>query len=273
MTDSSAAQLLAEFDQKRKKVRLAPIVGVIGAIGIIVAFGSGGPLYLPAAALVAVVALVWLAKTRDELAKTVVLFYELEDDAARRYKQLHEGFDSLGTCGGKWRIEAQGATRDQKHHAGATSLISRKSILLTKGQPPFVKTNIEVPTIPLGRRTLWFFPDRILVFEATGVGAVRYEDAHIARTSSRYIEDAAVPADAKVVGHTWKYVNKGGGPDKRFKDNRQLPIAQYEQVHLTSANGLNELLQVSRVDGGLQLEEAIKGMANNHALKAGSTAV
>jgi len=28
--------------------------------------------------------------------------------------------------------------------------------------------------------------------------------------------------------YTWKYVNKKGDPDKRFKDNRKIPIVLYE---------------------------------------------
>ncbi|MFD1787523.1 hypothetical protein ACFSC3_08060 [Sphingomonas floccifaciens] len=47
------------------------------------------------------------------------------------------------------------------------------------------------------------------------------------------------------MGQTWKHPNKSGGPDRRFADNRQLPICLYETIHLQSRNGLNELLQVS----------------------------
>ena len=270
MTDSSAADLLAELNHNRKKARLAPIVAAFGGVVFLVAIGSGHHPWVPAVTLLAVVAFVWLAKVRDDLAKTVVPSYKLEDEAALRYEQLHNGFDTLRSCRGRWRIEAKGATRDQKHHAGATSLVSRKPVVLAKGQPPYVRTNVEVPNIPVGRRTLWLFPDRILVFDVDGVGAVRYQDVHIERTAGRFIEDRAVPADAKVVGRTWRYVNKSGGPDKRFKANRQLPVALYEQIHLTTETGLNELLQVSKLDGGLPFEAAVKGMAEYHPLaKAG----
>ena len=44
---------------------------------------------------------------------------------------------------------------------------------------------------------------------------------------------------------TWKYVNKNGGPDKRFKDNRQLPIMHYAELTLSSAHGLRFLVQFS----------------------------
>ncbi len=69
-----------------------------------------------------------------------------------------------------------------------------------------------------------------------------------------------MPGDAKVVDRTWRFVNKTGGPDKRFKDNRELPIALYEEIELTSTTGLHERFQASRIDGGRAFEGAIQNM-------------
>ncbi len=54
------------------------------------------------------------------------------------------------------------------------------------------------------------------------------------------------PADATVGGQAWKYVNKKGGPDRRFKDNRQLPICLFEEIGMVSDSGFKGLLQVSK---------------------------
>jgi hypothetical protein len=64
----------------------------------------------------------------------------------------------------------------------------------------------------------------------------------------RFIEDEGVPGDAKMVGETWRYVNKKGGPDRRFSNNRQLPILLYLNMHLTSASGQNEMLEFSQLE-------------------------
>ena len=60
--------------------------------------------------------------------------------------------------------------------------------------------------------------------------------------SSRY---ESVPSDALIVDKTWKYINKSGGPDRRFKDNHELPICLYQEISFTSQTGLNELVQLS----------------------------
>lgn len=61
-----------------------------------------------------------------------------------------------------------------------------------------------------------------------------------------FVEDEAVPSDARVVGQTWKHPNRNGGPDRRFKDNRLIPICAYEEVLFGSGSGLNEMIQLSR---------------------------
>jgi len=150
---------------------------------------------------------------------------------------------------------------DRKYHAGASSLVRRKSTFIRKAQPPYLKTNIETISIGVGRQTLHFFPDRVLVYDARGVGAVSYLHLELSAASSRFIESEGVPRDAKVVDYTWKYVNRNGGPDRRFKDNRQLPICLYDELTLRSATGLNELVQVSRCGAASGFVDAVGHLA------------
>jgi hypothetical protein len=177
-----------------------------------------------------------------------------------RFGRLHDAFGQLLSCARVWHIEAQGAVLDLKYHAGASSVIERKDVRLTVGTPPFVKTNVMVPLMPAGRQLLAFMPDRLLVFDSQTVGAISYETLDLRCEESRFIEDGSVPSDATVVGRTWKYVNKSGGPDRRFKDNREIPICAYEEIHLSSKTGLNELIQVSRRAAGAPLSTALTGL-------------
>ena len=116
--------------------------------------------------------------------------------------------------------------------------------------------------IPTGRQTLYLFPDRILVVDSTGVGAVSYSELAVQIDTSRFVEDEGVPNDAQVVDRTWRYVNKSGGPDRRFANNRELPVCLYEEFRITSGRGLNELLQFSRCGVGACLEKAMRKVAH-----------
>lgn len=72
------------------------------------------------------------------------------------------------------------------------------------------------------------------------------------------IEDK-VPRDAKIVDYTWKYVNKDGSPDKRFKDNRKLPICLYGSIHLLSGEGLDIELRCSNPEITFEFAKQVNG--------------
>lgn len=158
-------------------------------------------------------------------------------------------------------MDAQGEVRNRKYHAGAASVINRNSTRPRVGQPSLLRTNLDVPSLSVGKQQLYFFPDRLLVLEGSQVGAVGYDTLQIDIGTTRFIEDERVPTDAQIVDRTWRYVNKKGGPDRRFSDNRELPIVLYETLHFQSPTGLNELLHASRIGVGGPLAQAVSRMA------------
>lgn len=252
MSDETSAGLLEELNKKRKKIRFWPILGSITALILVLTQGNNAGWILLVGGILTGGAFYF-----DQMRKTVVLFYDFEPEKEALFATMHDAFRDMTTCQGAWHISAQGNVRDRKYHAGASNLIKRSNISLKASQPSFVKTNIDVPMIPVGRQELYFFPDRLLVFDKGAVGAVSYRDLVIDIAPTRFIEDGSVPRDAEVVDHTWRYVNKKGGPDKRFKDNRQLPIALYEEVHFKSNTGLNEVINLSKQETSRAFSEAI----------------
>lgn len=65
--------------------------------------------------------------------------------------------------------------------------------------------------------------------------------------SARFVEEETPPADATVVDQTWRQVNRKVGPDRRFNNNRELPIGLHGEIDLRSSNGLNQRIQCSRL--------------------------
>jgi hypothetical protein len=257
IVDSSSRELLTELNQKQKTARLWPIVAIASVIVLMIGLSSGWPNWLLILLLMAGITSTYVAHSHDVLAKTVVLFYDFDSEMEKTYDQLHSCAGRLASCAAAWHIEAAGKVHDRKYHAGASNLVRRKQTFIRKAEPPYVKTNIETIAIGVGRQTLHFFPDRVLVYDQNGVGAVGYQDLRVHVGTTRFIENESVPRDAKVVDKTWMYVNKSGGPDRRFKDNKELPICLYEEISLSSQTGLNELLQVSQCGLGESFAKAI----------------
>lgn len=249
MVDSDSAELLKEISTKHQKMRLWPAVL---AAGIVLTFAvklmSG---------LIFTLLFTLAASYYDKLRKTVVLFYDLEDEAESNYEHLMDVLGSMTSCKKVWHIAAQGHVYDKKYHAGADSVVERKLTEIKKASPNFLKTNIDVITVKVGTQDMFFFPDRVLVYESGKVGAISYKELNIQVSASNFIETEGVPKDSEIVDYTWRYVNKRGGPDKRFANNPEIPVVKYEYVHFKSASGLNEQICLSKVGASYGLADAI----------------
>ncbi len=64
----------------------------------------------------------------------------------------------------------------------------------------------------------------------------------------RFQEEEGVPSDSKVVAQAWAKANKNGGPDRRFANNYQIPVAAYAHLKLKSESGLWEEFHFSNVE-------------------------
>lgn len=257
IVDSSSQALVQELREKHKKMRLAHLGLVAGAIFTV--FGLAAPRDgFGLAVFLLSVALYVVLRIYDARRKTTVIFYDLADDSADLFRRLHDAFAYLSNAKKLWHIPSEGSVRDAKYHAGANTLVTRNVISVGFANPPFVKTNIPTPSLRVGAQTLYFFPDRILIFDTNNIGGLAYESLGIDISITHFIEQQGVPRDARTVGQTWRYVNKKGGPDRRFANNPTMPIAEYEAVRLASRFGLNEALQVSRVGSFAKIVEAVR---------------
>lgn len=245
LRDSSSDTLLQEIRQKHQKTRLASIFAVISGLLAYSLLSAR----VPALIVIATAAiLVWvhvILARRDWEQKLVVVNYDLDESARSRYVQLLKAIETFAGSARIWGVASFRDGVDRKYHAGANTLLERKATSLRVGTPFGFQTTVAVWSIRLGKQTLYFFPDRILVFEGSAVGAVNYDSISVSLGQTQFVEEDLVPSDAKVVGSTWRYVNKNGTPDRRFNNNRQIPVVLYSQINISSASGLNIAMESS----------------------------
>ena len=261
MQDSSSQALLDELNQKHQRLRLCPWLFVVG-IAVL-----GGLLYeriptsiIGAAGFVLAIAVV-TAAYRDTLKKTTVLMYDFDDEVLGAYANLDAAFNEGNASQCIWHIQAKAAVLDRKYHAGASSVIDTDKTRLFKSAPPGVKTNILPMATPLGQKTLYFLPDRILMLDAVGFGALNYQNLRLELERSTFITgDVTAPSDARVINYTWRYVNKGrgGGPDRRFRDNPQLPIIETGDIAFSTDSGFYGNLKFSNTGAAQTLVDGIR---------------
>lgn len=261
LVDSSSERVVSEINDRKNKVRVTPVLVAFSLI-VIVALLVAEAFLLTAVFFICAIAVTVVTYRFDQQRRTTSLFYELEGEAALRFSQLKRSCQALSKSQMAWRVESNQATWDWKRNAGASSLITRCQLKVGHLAPPCIETNIEAWGIDLGSLKLYFFPDRLFVEQDGRYGTVPYEMLRVECSSSRFIENGFVPRDAQVVDHTWQYVNKDGGPDRRFSNNRQFPIALYAHLELKSTTGLNIQLQVSSIPFAQEFSSSFTSPAN-----------
>lgn len=175
----------------------------------------------------------WLAD------RAVPLFYELEDDLSERYEALVQIGQQLGQSPGRYYDSHEEATdphRQYKGHGGAGKLLDRKALTVRAAQPEAVSLNFEPIEFAGPGRSLFLLPDQVLVQQGSVYAAVAYRELAARVRQGRFITED-VPRGVHPVDHSWKYLNKKGGPDRRYKENRQLPVLAVAEIDFIGPAG------------------------------------
>jgi hypothetical protein len=178
--------------------------------------------------------------------KILSIDYHLDKEIASEYNALLTALKALSTLQGLWRVTQVVNDGNWKYAAGAPTSVHRRSIIIAPKAPPFIATNVQPMCLNLGDQEWYFLPDRILVYQNVDVGSIAYSDlAFNDMQALEFVEYESVPRDAQVIRHEWQFVNKRGGPDRRFANNRQVPVCAYTGVVLCTKAGVNIRLMAS----------------------------
>jgi hypothetical protein len=235
--------ILERINANEQRAEWLPSMGFLLAVLLTIALSSMGFLL----GLCCIGLCFWIRSYLSS-ASPVELEYHLSDEEKRRYLTLQTALVSLAKSQRLWQINAFGNTNDWKRNAGANQLVNRSSSQVSQGTPRSFRSNVEVFNLKLAKETLYFLPDMVLVQQRNMMGSVSYPSLTVAAAVTRFNETDGVPGDAQQIGTTWRFVNKNGGPDRRFNNNRQIPIALYGEIALRTESGLRVALMTSSTD-------------------------
>ncbi|GAB2558215.1 hypothetical protein [Nocardia heshunensis] len=222
----------------------AIIVAVMAGLAIVST--ASWPTIVALVAGVPAVVLVWWW---DRKRSTAAAFYEVDGPVAQWFSTLVDGYRAVIDLGGAWRVETTttvAGTYRYKVSGGAEATIGRKPLARSLRAPRILTTNIAVPTIAHDRQALLFLPDRILIRHHDHWSDTAYSHLRVHCTREWVIEPERPPHDGTQVDTTWQIVNVRGGPDRRYRDNRQLPVMDYGHLTLSTTTGLNWVIKCSR---------------------------
>jgi len=196
----------------------------------------------------------------DKKRKSTQLFYEMEEETAREVHQFYQELEKIALCHRAWRCVAPVNAWAQSTPAGP-GRPRRVCIRPRYKTPPYLQTNAKVFRIPLGKQTLYFFPDRVLIFERRKVTPLSYADLRVTQRNLHFVENGAPPPDCTAVGETQRQ------PRPRAKSLRRLPhrrpVLLYSELFFESKGKLAQRALFSRQNAGCAWSAFLKHYQKN----------
>ena len=201
-------------------------------------------------------------KEAMEEAKSLIIDVdgELSELEKNNFKDFCDAFQAFRSSIKTWGIVS--STRNTELKSSAYNLVNKTVVIFKTGQFSYLRSAYQIPIFPSGDRTPYYFYPRFVIrgssidnFDVYAIDRIdfRYK-------STRFIEEGYRPSDARQVDTTYKYVNKNGGPDRRFANNPIIPVLLYGDIKIMP---FGDTYQVSNNDAAMRLDLAFK------TLKAG----
>jgi hypothetical protein len=159
----------------------------------------------------------------------VFIGYVLAPEAEVKLKEILRAFAILRRCNGVWAFQVQANTNDKqwKYNGGGLFSIAKLPIAIFNRPIPNIETNIKVCGVAYNQMAIYFLPEKLLVINGTKISHVPYNLLGISPTHMEYVETQGhVYADSLILERRWKYINRDGSPDRRFKANHQVPLVR-----------------------------------------------
>lgn len=195
----------------------------------------------------------------EENTKVSVTF-ETNDASQRAYASLVRAFDALRTSVKIWDITADMATDQFSERTLASRSVNRHAVTFDFSSTDLIRFSGSAMRFEnVNGDDILLYPGVAVMpraDEAFALIDIRELKVHAERR--RFHETDGVPSDASSAGYTWAKTNKDGSPDRRFKDNYQIPICIYGDITFKSKTGVTEEYMVSNADAAQAFAEAVK---------------
>jgi Protein of unknown function (DUF4236) len=172
---------------------------------------------------------------------------DIPDSLKATFSRFSDAFVQLSQSNRIWDTVSHKAINQFTERTLASRAIKRESVQFRLGRCEVIQSDWQVPHLENANGgDLYLFPLFVVYFAGEqSFALLEYKDIRFDCDTIRFHEEEGVPGDSKVVGRTWAKTNKDGSPDRRFKENYEIPIAEYGKLVFQSSTGLNEEYMLS----------------------------
>jgi hypothetical protein len=167
----------------------------------------------------------------------------LDPSMQNDYLILKKSFEDLMNIDSIWDVTSASEVNKAATRSAADTAVTRTKVIFGKGSLAFIATPFEALKFHNANGgDIFLYPGFMVMVgrNSTDFALIDFRDLEVEHNDVKFLETDRIPKDTKVIGRTWKYVNKNGQPDRRFKENPEIPIVHYYQLTLKTDKGLYE---------------------------------
>ena len=185
---------------------------------------------------------------------------EISEQSAKSYSRFLGAFSDVMKCKGIWDVVTQRNVDRIKERTNVDQSVNLNPVVFDFKSCDLIESEWKVPHLSNSNGgDIYIYPGFFLVYNSINSFAlVEMSNIKITVNKCSFTEERSVPSDAKIIGQTWKKVNKNGSPDRRFANNYQIPIVEYADLMLESSDGLCERYLFSNFDSIIQFDSALE---------------
>lgn len=172
--------------------------------------------------------------------------WSLSPTIVAQYDKVLKSFNAVTQSREIWDIVGIQYIDGSRERTTAEASLNRHPVDFSTLRPTYLPA-LEGDVYPLVPKMqnangadMYIFPGFLLVESPKDFAVISIADINVFYSDVSFQEDRAVPSDANIIRHGWRYENKNGSRDMRFKDNKQVPWVKYGRLNLKSDGGVNE---------------------------------
>jgi len=180
----------------------------------------------------------------------IKLDVEFDEEIKVQYEKVVDSFKKLITSNKIWDITSAHFQDPNTARSAAGTLVKKRDVKFDMKAIPEIRTEFDVLRFKNANGPdIYIYPNFVILYSTeTNFAIIGFDELNLNHNHIRFVENGIVPRDSKVIDKTWLRVNVNGSPDKRFKENYQIPIVKYGEISLKTKTGLNELFQFSNYE-------------------------
>ena len=177
----------------------------------------------------------------------VNLELELNEKAIKQYEKVLSSFKALTTTNFIWDITSANDVDMVKTRSTASQTYERVKTSFSLQELPGIKSTFNALCLQNNNGAdIYIYPGFLVMFNSEeNFGILELNKIDILYSETNFIESEQRPSDSEIVKYVWEKANKNGSRDKRFADNRQLPVMKYGEITLFKRGAIHEKYMLS----------------------------